>query len=131
MGLMQVNYDDAVEPKCVEADEEYQLRITSAKVSENKNGNPYLMVFFEVKDEPTAKELSHYFELPNGEMNEKRLNQAKWGLKNFFQAIDFDGSREFDPADDLPGCECWAILGLREDEQYGEQNFVKKFLVAK
>jgi len=33
--------------------------------------------------------------------------------------------------DDCIGRQAWAILGVSEDEEYGEQNFIKRFIKAK
>jgi hypothetical protein len=40
-------------------------------------------------------------------------------------------SRPGEPEDDWPGLEGWAILGMEKTDQYGEQNFVKKFVAPR
>lgn len=131
MGMMDLakDIDNAKEPMVVEADQEYKLRIVSCRVGENKNGDPYLLPRFEITSEPYAKEFTKYLAVPHSGMTEKQRNGTAYALQTFFRAFEFDHSRPFDPEEDLIGLEGWALLGVEESEEYGESNFVKKFLV--
>lgn len=130
--MLDLDIDDAVEPTTVDADEEYRLRITSAHVTKSEKGT-YLIPRMEVKGFPTAKEFTHVLTVPDPDVHsEKDLNRHKWNMSEFFKAFGFNyRGGEFDPSDDLPGLEGDAILGVRDDEQYGEQNFIKKLTVPK
>jgi len=130
MSLLDVDVDDAQEPQVMPADEEYKLRTTRGTIDTDKNDEPYMIIFFELADEPLAKDFSHFFRLPHEGLSEKDLNRAKWSLKQFkeaFQVPSLSGINE----EDLGGFEGWAILGVREDDQYGEQNFIRKFIAPK
>jgi len=126
MVMLDLDVGDAQEPITVAADTEAKLRIVSGKLSQNKD---YLVPRFEIVDEPLAKEFTHPIQLPHGEMSDKELNRAKWNMKVFLDT--FELPSQFSPEDDLPGAEGWAILGLQESDDYGEQNTIKKFLPPK
>ena len=121
---------DAVEPIILAADEEFKLRIISCDSKLNKNNEPYLLPRFEATDEALAKEITKYFPLPFDNMDEKKTNSAKLGLKRFFDAFDYEVGSEFD-TEDLIGLEGWVILGVETSDQYGENNFIKRFISAK
>ncbi len=130
MVMLDLDVGDAQEPITVAADEERKLRITSCHVTESDKGT-FLIPRFEVIDEPFAKEFTSPLRIPTDDLGEKELNRAKWNLKVFFETFEFEVRGEFDPKDDLPGCEGWAILGIRESDDYGEQNTIKRYLPPK
>ncbi len=124
--LTDINFDDVVEPRAVDADKEYKIRIVDVKEGTDKNGNPYALPRLEILDELGAKDFTYFLGRPNPDtMDAKQINSAKHKIKTFLEAFDIDSSA--DPSDWV-GSESWAILGMKEDEQYGEQNFVKKFV---
>lgn len=126
MSLLDMNFDDAVEPTVVDPGE-YKIRIVDVKVAENKSGNPYVLPRFEIPDEPTAKEFTKYMGLPHDDMNEKQLNSAKFNMKKFCLAFGIDPAAPGEP-DDWKGLEGWALLGVEENDEYGDQNYVKSFI---
>ena len=128
MGFLDYDLNDDQEPTAVAGDQEYKLRITDVRQGTDKNGNPYLLPRFEVVGEPTAKEFTKFLRLPNANLDAKQLNNCKWALKVFFDAFDLDAN-SIGSAEEMIGHEGWAILGLEESPEWGEQNFVKKFLV--
>ena len=139
MSFLDVDTTDAKEPTAVPGDQEYKLRIVSyiekevdgklEKVWLTRNGNPCMMPIFEIPNEPDAKDFNHYIGLPHDEMSEKEKRQALWKLKQFKLAFNIPDGRV--NLDDTIGNEGYAILGLREDPESGEQNFIKKFIVPK
>ena len=139
MGFLDnVDLENVVEPTTVPADQEYKLRIVDVKTDpstpdglpRDKNGNSYLLPRFEIPDEPTAKDFTRFIGLPNDDMDAKKKNTSGYQLKTFLAAFDLEPSALVDPSD-MVGAEGWAILGLEESEQWGEQNFIKKFIVPK
>lgn len=122
--------ENAEEPKVLDAGEEVKLRIITVNVGEDKNNNPYFMPVFEVPDEPMAKEFSDFFSIPRKDMKEKDYKRALYKIKVFAQAFDIDLGRPIDYEDDLPGCEGWAILGVRKSDEYGEQNTIRKYIAG-
>lgn len=128
--LLDIDVGDAQEPKVVPADEEYELRIIDAKTDVNKDGNPYLLPRLEVVGEPLAKDFTKYIGLPHEEMDAKQLNRAKWALKNYLECFGLPTSGQL-VVGDMVGSTGWGILGVEDNEQYGEQNFIKKFIARK
>jgi len=130
MSFLDVDTSGAVEPKAVSGDEEYEIRIVGIEQRTNKNGGAFLFPRFDIPSEPTAKEFTKYLGLPTDEMEEKQRNNTLWGLKSFFDAFEIDSSGQID-LEECIGLTAWAILGVSESEEYGEQNFVKRFVGSK
>lgn len=136
MSLMDLDLDGAEEPKIASADKEYKIRIISCEPSkEDKNGNDYIMPKFEIPDLPASKEFTKYVKLATKsnmkDLSPKQANSLKWANLTFLQAFKIDPKKKFKPEDDLPGKTCWAILGIESDEEYGDKNYIKKFIVPK
>ena len=130
MSFLDIDTSDAVEPKAVAADEEYEIRMTSIEQSINKKGNPYLLPRFDIPSEAASKDFTKYLALPHENMTEKELNSCKWQLKNFFEALGIDASQRID-LDACVGETAWAILGVDSNEEYGDQNYIKRFVRSK
>ena len=128
MSFLDVDTSSAVEPKVVEADEEYEIRIVGATVNNDKNGKPYFLPRFEIVGEPSAKEFTKFMRLPHDEMNDKQRNNCLWQLKCFYEA--FGITSPIGDENDIIGETAYAILGVNSDEEYGDQNYVKKFVVG-
>jgi len=141
MSFLDVDTSNAEEPKVVAADKEYKIRIIGYLTKENEdtgeedyirinaNGEPYLMPRFDIPSEPMAKEFTHYVPLPSDSQDEKTKARNSWRLEEFKRAFKFPGGKV-----DLrktEGNEGFAILGIQEDEGYGESNRIKKLVVPK
>lgn len=139
MSFLDIDTSEAVEPTAVPGDKEYKIRIVGyiekeideemEKIWNTKNGDPCFMPIFEIADEPTAKEFNHFMPIPHKNMTEKENNSCLWRLEQFKRAFSIPEGRV--DLEDTIGNEGWAILGLKEDEEYGEQNFIKKMIVPK
>jgi len=130
--ILEYDLNDTVEPTVLPADTEAELRIVNVRIDNDKNGYPYMMPFFEVANDPYAKEFSHFLRLPHDEQDAKQLNNTKRRLKIFYDAFGIDYSRGVNPSEDLPGKTGWAILGMRESDFSGEEeNYVKRFVAGR
>ena len=127
MTLLDVDVNDAQEPKVVPGDEEYELRILDVTIDNDKNGEPYMLPRFEVVDEPLAKDFTKFYRLPHQGLDEKQMNRAKWQIKILLETFSLPTSGSL-PVEDMKGCTGWAILGVEENEQWGEQNYIKKLV---
>jgi hypothetical protein len=122
------NLNDSHEPTAAKPGEEYRLVITDVRDGQDKNGYSYVMPRLEIVGEPYSKDFTHFLHLPSAGMNEKQLNKVKWNLKAFTTCFSIDLSRPQDPKEDWVGQEGFAILGTSDNEEYGEQNFIKKLV---
>lgn len=91
---------------------EYQLRIVNVVEKEDKNGNPYIMPFFEVLDNDAADEFGHYLPLPTAGISGKKLMNCKRDIVQFCTAIGINADQI--DTDELKGMTCWALLGMGE-----------------
>jgi len=121
---------DAPEPKTVPADTEYKLRIIDCRQELDKNEEPYILPRFEVVDEPLAKDFTKFLRLPHEGLDEKGKVRARSALRIFLEAFSLPTSGQID-LEDMKGKTGWGILGIEDNEQYGEQNYVKKFVQPK
>lgn len=126
--FLDVETGDAIEPKAVAAGE-YKIKIVNVSIDTDKNGHPYMLPRFEVVGEPAAKDFTQFLRLPHDELSEKQLNAAKWNLSQFKQAFGMGEGKI--SLDEMMGLEGWAILGVREDEEFGQQNTLRKYIAAK
>jgi len=130
--LLDVNFDDVVEPRTVDPDDEYELRITSVTQADDRNGAPYILPRFEVVSDPYAKEFSQFIRIPYADQTPKECNQSKYKLLTFLKTFGIDASRPVSFEDDLIGATGWAILGVKDDDYLGEEvNVIKKFIPAR
>lgn len=124
--LNDLDLNDAVEPQAV-AEGEYEMRLISCELKEDKNDNPYILPKFAIEGEVGAKTVSRYMALPREDMDDEQLNRTKLWLKRLFDALGVDHTSDVD-LEALTGETCFAILGLEEDPDYGEQNFIRRFV---
>ena len=132
MSFLEIDLDDvsnAVEPKPVE-NGEYELRLIELREGTDKNGKPYLLPKFEIPSEPDAPDFSKFLRLPCSDLSEKELSRARYALKTFFECFGIDYGRDGVDLDAAVGLTGWAILGTETDEEYGDKNFVRKFIVG-
>ena len=125
MGFIDVNLDDAIEPQVLPADTEHELRILEVKEGVDKNGNPYIMPRFEVPGTVGAKDFTKFFGIPGGNDDPKKRNSKLWALKVFCKTFGIDVNTD---TETWVGATGWAILGVEETEQYGPQNYIKRFV---
>lgn len=139
MGFLDaMDIDSGVAPTTVPGGAEYQLRIIDVREDDayddrmprDKNGNPYLLPRFEIMGEPTAKPFTKYLGLPNDSMDAAKQNSSRYGMQLFLDTFGLNASSLANPSD-MVGAEGWAILGLEESDQWGEQNFIKKLIAPK
>ena len=129
---IQDEIEDSQEPTVLKAGTEAHLQVVSVRSDVDKNDNEYFMPVFEVIGEPMAKEFSDFFHVPDREgLTEKQYGRALNKIKNFTKAFGIDISRPIDYEDDLPGHKGWAILGVRQDDEYGEQNTIRRYVLPK
>lgn len=117
-------YDEVALP----AGSEVEVEVRYADVgTSQKSGGKYIRLGLTIPSEPTSKDFNEFIHLPGSDDDPKTANRKNQRLRAFMRCMDLDESRTFSPTD-LIGLSGWVILGMKEDQEYGEQNFVKKFI---
>ena len=128
--LSSVDLNDTFEPEVLEDGAEVQLVITSMLIDDNKNGDRYMMPFFDVVDNPTVADINDYMELPHDRMAPKDMNNAKLKIQNFGVAFGIDWSSQLDIKNDVVGQTGWAILNVKKDRDKNPVNGVRKYVTG-
>jgi hypothetical protein len=127
--------DDARAPEVLDAGSEVKLRIISVKTGKGgDNDDDYISPRFEVVGNEFAQDLNHFLWVPTSDLrnsDKKKFEKAKWQMKEFMEAFGIDPSRPGDPEQDWVGCEGWAILGVKESDEYGKQNTIRKVVTGR
>ena len=128
--LSSVELTDTFVPEVLEAGAEVQLVITSMLVDNNKNGDRYMMPFFDVVDNPTVADINDYMELPHERMAPKDLNNAKLRIVDFGAAFGIDFSSQLDIKNDVVGQTGYAILGVGKDRDKNPANKIQRYMAG-
>lgn len=110
---------------------EVEVRITNVNKDTDKNGNDYIMPYFEVinhEDADSIPEFSDYIPLPDSEATVKENNKRKNKINGFLQAFGVDSLRL--NLQELKGLTGFVIVGYRESDDYGAQNTVRKYVTG-
>ena len=133
------NFDEVVDPKPV-PEGEYTIQIMDFKADDegniilkNKSGNPYVLPLIDVVDceeAVYAQRFSHYMGLPHGDMDKKQKNACLADNRKFYKAFGVDPSQRVN-FEDMIGLKADAILIVKKDIGYGEQNAISKFIAPR
>jgi len=127
--------EDAPEPTVADSGTEHKLRIISCRGGEAHSKNSgrdceYISPVFEVPDAPLVKEFSTFLWIPEKKkLTEKDYARALSDFRIFIKCFGIDISQAFEYQDHLPGHVGWAILGIKDNDEYGEQNTIRKFIL--
>lgn len=125
---MFLDFNGVYEPETVAAGEA-QLRVLECKIGHSeKTGGDYLQVRFDIPANSKAKDISHVMMLPTQQDDSKKKNSRLAAIQNFFRAC---GVENVNNVDELVGATPWAILAEEDSVEFGKQNRIKKFVVAK
>jgi len=128
--FLDVDCTDAPEITIAEGGKEYNITWLGGIIGKDKNGHPYFMPRFEIVGEPYKKDFTRYHALPYEGMPEKDHARALDELSKFKQCFGIDLAARIDAENDPP-LNGWAILGAKDDAEYGEQNTLRKYIVPK
>lgn len=125
--VVNVPMDNVVDLIAVDAGE-YKIRILQVNSGVDRNGNPYLMPRYEIPTEEYSKDFTDFIGLPGPSDDAKTINRKKLKYRDFCLAFGFNPAEEH-VLSDFEGSETWAALGKRDNnDEYGEQNYVKKYI---
>lgn len=124
MSLLDLNLDEVQDLHAV-ADGEYLLTLIDVVISPSKAGNDQIVATLRIDKDPDSKDIKIYLSLPTSEDDDRRLADKKRRIKKFFDS--FKISYNGDPKMGV-GNQAWALLEFQDDEQWGPQNRVRRFL---
>ena len=133
---------DAPEPKILPRGSEVKARIIAVRGGiSDKNNCQWYQPVFDIPDDPMVIEFNSFFwDLADAitidnegkkKIDDKQFQRTLNQFKNFAAAFGIDYSRPFSWDDDLLGLEGWVILGVKKDDEYGDSNTVKRYIVGK
>lgn len=129
MSFLDFNLNDV--PELIALPEgEYQLRILEIEVKTSQAGNPMVQMRLDVPEEPNSKGITHTIMLPTQADDEKKRNGRLRSLKAFCDAFGIDHSNGITLDESVVGSTGWAILGIEDSPEYGEQNRVRRFIAG-
>ena len=126
-----LDYDMSQVPELTVAPEgEYLLTITKMEEHEkDKSGNPYLMSYMSIDDQPNTPAVRHFIGLPGEGMDEEETNNRLRRLGYFLDAFDIQMPIDTSEMVSKQGS---AILSIDPaDGQYPESNSIKRFIAPK
>jgi len=130
---MEQEIKDAPEPKVLTAGSEAYARIISVNSGvSDKNDCIWHNVTFDIPEDPMVVEFRAFFwELDREKLTEKQFARSLNDFQKFAECFGLDYSRPFSWEDDLAGLEGWVILGYKKDDEFGDKNTVKKYVIKK
>jgi len=128
--ILDVETENAPEFKSLPDGTEVQLRIIKAEVKNSKAGDPMLALRLDVPNEPFSKDINLNIMLPTNQDDDKTKAQKQNRLKEFKAAFGLPPVGSI-TTDDMEGQKAWAILSEKESPEYGLQNSVRKFVIAR
>ena len=139
---MLVDYTDlekeisnAPEPKILPKGSEVKARIVAVRSGvSDKNNCQWYQPIFDVPDDPMVIEFNDFFwDIVDAKdkIEDKQYQRNLNHFKNFASAFGVDYSRPFSWDDDLIGLEGWVILGVKKDDEYGDSNTIRKYIVGR
>jgi len=126
--LLDLHLDAVPDLSIVPGGEEYQLRITAAKIKPSKSSSrDVLEVIAEINGQTNAKNIfiNHAFPLP--EDDERKRNNLLRNIKDLCSCFGLDPANPGNP-EEWAGLEGWAVLKVGTRESGEEVNEVARYI---
>ncbi len=130
---LEKEINSAPAPRILNKGEEAELRIIGINEGvSDKNGARWFMPRFDVPRDPMVKEFTAFYwnPLDGAKIESKQKQQNDYAFQQFKEAFKIDLSKPFS-FEDLIGKKAWGIAGVRHTDEYGDQNFVSKWVISK
>ncbi len=125
---------NASEMMTLPAGSEVKARIISVREGvSDRNGATYYQPVFDIPSQPMVSEFNDFFwdlrdrDKVDSKQYQRNLNH----FKTFAAAFGINYAKPFNWVDDLLGLEGWMVLGYKKDDEYGDKNTVKKYIVKR
>lgn len=127
--LTNMAMNDTFESTILPKGEEAKLRLLNIASGTDKNGDDYIMPFFESVEDPYCKEFGDFLPLPSENMSSKKLNESKIRINSFLIAFGIDATKEIN-IEEVRNSEGWAILGIGKDQDDQPVNKINKYIIG-
>lgn len=115
---------------------EHEVSIIKAEIGESGEhaktaGEKYLRIMLKSTEEPDSRPFSDIFMLPIPGQEKETFNQRGRALRTMLKAFEFDytsGWNIYEETTELHGLTASVIVKVKDSDDYGEQNEVKKYL---
>ena len=128
MSLLDYDVDSVPELTTMAAGA-HQVKIVSAEIRQQKpekGTSSFLYLRLVPTEDPNAKDIGHVIMLPDDNKDERENNSRLRRLKEFVMAFGLQIPLDTDTMTDTVGV---GVLSQEDDEEYGEQNRIRRFLV--
>lgn len=132
MSFVEINLNDAVEPQTV-GEGQYTVRVTDRAVANPDKSFIRVMLSIENSGREFPAPISHPIFCPKEDDDKVKFNNKLRSIKTFCKAfgITFETGTMEELANLIePGMEATALLTEEDDEKYGPQNKVRRFILA-
>lgn len=128
--------DNIPDQTLLEDNTEHEVQIVKAEIGESGEhaktaGQKYLRVTYKSQEDPDSRPFNDIFMLPIPGQDQDTFNMRGRMLKDFFNCFEFDyrnGFNIYEETDQLKGLTGEVIVRTADNDQYGEQNEVKRYL---
>jgi hypothetical protein len=133
MSMLNINLSDVPELHHLPAGE-YKLRIEGADLKDTKDATgKYAFIRYTSADDPDAKGISDFIHIPMESDDKTKANNKARRIADLVRGLGLniettDGDALVAALNEAQGKCFWAILNEKDDDTYGTQNTVKKYV---
>ncbi len=128
--FLDINLEDAPELRLLDPNEDVTVQVDNFIIGKSSHGEPYVILFFIVPDQPDVKRFSQYFGMGSPDDSEtakiEKLAAFREAATTF--GVRF-GAEGLDIAE-FVGQTAKALVGQKDDKKYGMVNTIKSFIKA-
>jgi hypothetical protein len=129
LDLTSYNPDEIPEGEILPAGTEVEARISRIAKGVDKNGDDYIMPWFEDPSNPNVEDWNDYLPLPSANATDKDNGKRLKRLSAFADSFDIPLFAEQVDLNDQKSKTGYMIVGIGKDQEDNPQNSVKKYLV--
>ena len=132
LDLSNLDLDNVSELHILPADSEVKLRITDITSGVGQSGLTWWRLSLIPVDDDLAKEIREFITIPDASIQEPRkFAGSVQRFKIFLSAFAIPFNAVLADESELIGREAWATLGQKENEGYGLENTVKRWMAQR
>lgn len=128
--MLDLSFDNVVEYEA-RPEGEYELRLEEVMQGQGDKGK-YIRARLQIVGDDFAKEISHVMMLPQDGDDARKKNNRLLAIQRFYDAfgIDYKSGPVNLAQYSNQGLTAWGILRLENNDQYGDQNSVRRWITG-